>query len=453
MSTTESSYDRRLLERHNQYGPGRPSSGRGDFGRDRDRILYSSAFRTLDGKTQVVASYELGNAHNRLTHSLKVGQLGESIARRLNSVARGPDPYLVHAACLAHDIGHPPFGHAGEDALASALDKARRAELGLVKGEEAADALDGFEGNAQNLRVLTYLAVHSDVTRRGLHLTRATLAAATKYPWARGQSGKTARKWGAYKSEIETLDWITEYRPAGLVRSIEADLMDWCDDVTYAVHDMEDFYRLGLIPLHNLFNFDLAADHPSAGRDATDDLLEFLAFAATKWDESEYGAFDQEGVVQLLHVLADNISVSEPFRPTRRHKGLLRQTVTDLISYFADCVDFDGRGCGYDGALVVPKERRLLCDVLKLLIWKYVIARPEFARQQVGQERIIESLVTWLLEQPERLLPEDRREELDQHGDAIRAVADHIASLTESSARHLYRKLSGQDLGAFTDAI
>jgi dGTPase len=450
---SDSSYAAVLLERHLQGGlDDQTGSGRSPFERDRDRILYSSAFRALGDKTQVVAATELGYMHNRLTHTLKVAQLGRTMASRLAGAGAQLDPILVETACLAHDIGHPPFGHAGETALNKAVENHRREALRKSKKAKPSEPLDGFEGNAQNLRVLTRLATHRLHQLPGLHLTRATLLAATKYPWRRGNDVKRKKKWGAYDGDGDALDWALEARPDGAVKPIEAELMDWADDVTYAVHDVEDWYRLGLIPLDQLFSFRLPDHHSGASRDENTELARFLDWVLPRW-EKEGKTEDRGRMVKLMHVLADKVSVVTPFHGTREAKGLLQATVSDLIGYFCDTVTFSGEGVAYDGDLVVDDDRRLLCDLLQELVWFYVIERPALAAQQHGQERIVTELVDWLHEDPQRLLPEDRKAEWRVHDDLTRAVADHVASLTEPMALKLHGKLSGGDLGAITDRI
>jgi dGTPase len=450
---TDSSYAAALLERHQQGGLDEQTlSGRSPFERDRDRILYSSAFRALAGKTQVVAATELGYTHNRLTHTLKVAQIGRTMASRLARAGARLDPTLVETACLAHDIGHPPFGHAGEMALNAAVEKHRRKALGLSETAAPPEPLDGFEGNAQNLRVLTRLATHRYYQLPGLHLTRATLLAATKYPWKRGFDVKDSEKWGAYHGDVDALGWALEARPDNAVKPIEAELMDWADDVTYAVHDVEDWYRSGLIPLEQLFSFRVPNNHSGASHDENTELARFLDWVLPRWEKK--GKTEDRGeIVKLMHVLADNVSVVTPFHGTREAKGLLQATVSDLIGYFCDTVTFEGDGIAYDGVLVIDQDRNLLCDLLKELVWFYVIERPALAAQQHGQARIVMELVDWLHEDPQRLLPEDRKAECTGHGDLTRAVADHIASLTEPMAVKLHGKLSGGDLGAITDRI
>ena len=223
----------------------RAEDQRGPFQRDRDRIIYTSAFRRLAWVTQVVSAHEGDPFHNRLTHTLEVAQIGKRLAEKLLkeqpeevSAVGGVDPEVVEAAALAHDLGHPPFGHAAERELDELVRKA-----GL---------LDGFEGNPQSFRVLTKLAVRGHESL-GLNLTRATLDATLKYPWYRTSTPpQHGRKWGAYNTESAEFEWVRGSEPRCVQKSAEAELMDFADDIAYAIHDVEDFYRTGLIPLDRL---------------------------------------------------------------------------------------------------------------------------------------------------------------------------------------------------------
>jgi len=454
------------LARHesDQNGSASDDSARSPFDRDRDRVLYSSAFRALGQKTQVVAAGELGFQHNRLTHTLKVAQIGRSLANRLAGQGAKVDPTLVETACLAHDIGHPPFGHAGEKALNRAVEKWREREFGAATAEaklaghappEKPAVWDGFEGNAQNLRVLTCLSTHKHWQRPGLHLTRGALLSATKYPWLRSLDQQEGKKWGAYEADKQALDWLIEGRPEGVTTApFEEQVMNWADDVTYAVHDVEDWYRSGKIPLHALFTFTLGAEHPNAGRDENSVLTDFLDRVEERW-KSDEKPFDRKASVVLLHTLKDRVHVEEPFRGSRLHKGRIQNTVTDLINYFTDPTHIvhTGDGLAYDGKLVIPAERSLACDLLKELVWVYVIGDSGLAAQQHGQQRIITDLVDWIREDYTRLLPEDRLNEYAKTGDLTRTIADHVATLTEPMAVNLFKKLSGTDLGNVTDVL
>jgi dGTPase len=210
--------------------------------KDRDRVLYTSSFRRLAQVTQVVAADTGHVFHNRLTHSSQVAQVGRRLAERLSraqsgeiSQSTGLDPDVVEAACLAHDLGHPPFGHIAEEEL----------------NELAGSSIDGFEGNAQSFRIITKLSQHSPL-HRGLDLTRATLAAVLKYPWLKDGNPAKPGKWGAYRSDEKDFSFALELGGGEQGRTIEAQLMDWADDITYSVHDLDDFFRARKIPLHLL---------------------------------------------------------------------------------------------------------------------------------------------------------------------------------------------------------
>lgn len=455
------------------------SDARGHFARDRDRIIYSSAFRRLAGKTQVVAAGELGLFHTRLTHSLKVAQLGRRLAERMRDrweagagrpvgAVSGPDPDLVEAACLAHDIGHPPFGHIGEATLRRASDEVAEAAFLAAGGEEAEVEAHlkeraGFEGNAQTFRILTYLSAREPVEGRfGLDLTRASLDAATKYPRTRAQAADMNKEWGAYcGTDADRMTTVRQIEPMGRDAQpcFEAQVMDWCDDVAYAVHDLIDFYRGDRIPLNRLFAIDRSGE-------LSPDALRFLAAVAPDRDAE----FDE--LVAAWTEIAQRSDIQIRWEPRARIKEQVQSTTSRFITYLVDGVGWTTRGEGdnprytfdsgeplrYSADLVIDPDparaslKRHAVWLLKKLLRTHVIERPELQTQQHGQASIVSGLLQAHYENP-KLLPPDRREERAAHGDDVRAAVDHIASLTEEAAIALYRRVSGVSLGRFSDIL
>lgn len=453
---------------------GSPADYRGEFGRDRDRVLYCSSFRRLAGKTQVVAAGEHGDFHNRMTHTLKVAQLGRRMAQRLQLQAAEqgladlgaeypvPDPELVEAACLAHDLGHPPFGHAGEQALMKAVD-AIKMEEAMAGGANEADARNsaiaygGFEGNAQTLRILTRLSARHPRESRGLDLTRAVLDATIKYPWVRLSDGPKAGKWNVYPGDKQYAEWVRLEAGLGEHRrkSFEAQLMDWCDDVTYACHDVEDFYRAGIIPLDQLFAFPPVRPGAAPRDDEPPRLREFFDFVEAKWNQKGQ-PFNREEARLAWRAIGQLMLVDGPFDGSRDTKVATHRATSAVMSYFIESVTWspDRNPCLHEADLNVSHDARLRCDLLQELIWYFVIGRPALASQQLGQQRMVRDLLDIYYRSDDgRLLPDDRKEEAFEHGDKLRACIDHIASMTEHGAVAIYHRLTGVRTGLHSDPI
>lgn len=360
-------------------------------------------------------------------------RLAEKLARTYpNEIqsSEGLDADVVEAACLAHDLGHPPFGHIAEE------------ELNKLTSD-----IGGFEGNAQSFRVLTKLAFHSE-NHRGLDLTRATLGAVLKYPWKRGENPAKPKKWGAYESEKPDFDFALALAPSSQARTIEAELMDWADDVTYSVHDIEDFYRAGRMPVHLLAK--------------ADDATERDAFFENVFEErrKDDRAFAKRADLQeaFTSVIISNFPLSESYVGTARQRAALRLFSGNLIERYIGAVKFviENSRC----QVVIDANLKDEVAMFKELVWTYVIEAPALASQQYGQRHIIRSLFQIFSEaaanrEEQRIFPAFYRERLQEAGDdpieKKRICIDLIAGLTENQAGNIYRRLNGSALGSALD--
>ncbi|WP_446652035.1 deoxyguanosinetriphosphate triphosphohydrolase family protein [Blastomonas sp.] len=423
------------------------------FERDRDRILYSSAFHRLAGITQIVRAGELDIFHTRQQHTYKVAQIGRRLAEHLlrdqpdEAKVHGLDPEVVEAACLAHDLGHPPFGHAAETELdLLVLDPT------IVGGAETDAAEDGYEGNAQTFRILTKLAVRYSKDSPGLDLTRATLAATLKYPWLRDLrpegDKKKMSKWSAYRSEEREFSWAREHC-VGDDKTAEAELMDWADDIAYSVHDLEDFHRVGIIPWHEIISPDAASEivqgalrswqkDPSHPADATRRLT---------------AALDR---VRRKLIIFPSVT-KEVYSGTREQRRQLRNFTSLLIGNYVRAIELTKSDAG--PAVSIDPQAADEVRVLKHFARHYVISLPALHAQQYGQRKIVRDLFRiFLLEGkqgnmklfPKRLcyIWED-----NQHDKPARLAADCVASLTENEAYQLHRRLTGSESGLVLDPI
>ena len=389
--------------------PGDP--GRGVFERDRARVLHSAALRRLAAKTQVVGPGETvgGGQHvprTRLTHSLECAQVGREMGATL-----GVDPDLVETACLAHDLGHPPFGHNGEHVL-----------------NELARDCGGFEGNAQSLRLLTRLeakVLTRDGQSAGLNLTRASLDASIKYPWPRTAPGK----FGVYDDDLPVFTWIREGAPEGRV-SFEAQIMDWADDVAYSVHDLEDALHSGHVTP--------AALHSPTERAALCELTR-------TWYAPDASQAELEEV--YTHLLADGLWPRR-FEGTLADLAGLKALTSGLIGRFcrsAQAATRDAYAYRHAADLVVPRTTRLECALLKGVTAHYVMTTDDHHATQARQRDLIAELTALVIAGApatlDRAFHADYAEAADDAA-RTRVAIDQIASLTDTSAVAWHRRLS-----------
>jgi dGTPase len=425
-------------------------AGRSDFERDRARVLHCAGLRRLSAKTQVVAPGSADFPRTRLTHSLECAQIGRELGQEI-----GCDPDLVDAACLAHDIGHSPFGHNGEAAL-----------------NELAVPFGGFEGNAQSLRLLTRL--ESKVPGAGLNLTRATLDATLKYPWF----GEPGVKFGAYADDAEVFAWIREGAPDQ--RScLEAQVMDWADDVAYSVHDMEDGFHAGLITFKTLKSPTERAELSRTtlaycGSDVTpgelteilDDLLA-LDIWPTSYDGGPAAAAALKNLTSALigrFCLAAQqatLAIALETEPAPAHPSTLHArpsaprphepaprahepTPPNPISPLSHTSPIGHSLTRYAANLVVPRQQRLECALLKGITARYVMARAGAAQAQARERELLTELAHAVEHGAPGTLDPLFRPAWEQAGsDAAcrRVVIDQVASLTDTSAIAWHHRL------------
>ncbi|MBM3720727.1 MAG: deoxyguanosinetriphosphate triphosphohydrolase [Actinobacteria bacterium] len=385
--------------------------GRTEFARDRARIIHSFALRRLAAKTQVAVPWASDFPRTRLSHSLECAQVGRELGAAL-----GADPDLMEGACLAHDLGHPPFGHNGEIALA-----------------KLAEPCGGFEGNAQSFRLLTRIeakTVDESGLSVGLNLTRASLDAATKYPWS---SLENSKKFGVYGDHQEIFNWMREGAPEQR-SAMEAQIMDWSDDVAYSVHDLEDALVTGHIKLEGL-----RSDLPNLFQVAKSEYLSDLTEA------------EASGALDSLQALS---CWPKEFDRSHRQLALLKDLTSQLIGRFALAAERetrahygDGELTRYSANLLVPRAQRVEVALLKAMPGYYIIRAEKSQDLYQSQRELLAELVDAVLERaPGSLesffLQEWYRSTTDS--ERLRVVIDQVASLTDPGAYALHQELTGK---------
>jgi dGTPase len=383
--------------------------GRTEFVRDRARVIHSAALRRLAAKTQVAVPWENDFQRTRLSHSLECAQIGRELGESL-----GADPDLLETACLSHDMGHPPFGHNGEEALAI-----------------VAEPCGGFEGNAQSFRLLTRIeakTVDANGRSLGLNLTRASLDAATKYPWPRSEN---PRKFGVYDDDVEIFKWVRAGAPAGR-KCIEAQIMDWSDDCAYSVHDLEDAIFAGQITVKSFdTDFDVLYTEMVSG----------------------YGSdASKDEVAAALTRLQQLSCWPAGFDRTHRALARLKDSTSQLIGRFVLAAEIETRkvhGEGpltrYNANLEIPREQKIEVDFLKAVAGHYLINAAASQERYAKQQTVIRELVEMLYSAaPAELDPifEDDWKRASSDSEKLRVVIDQIASLTDPGAYALHAHLS-----------
>ncbi len=382
--------------------------GRTEFMRDRARVIHSAALRRLAAKTQVAVPWENDFQRTRLSHSLECAQIGRELGESL-----GADPDLQDTACLAHDLGHPPFGHNGEEALA-----------------EIAEDFGGFEGNAQSFRLLVRLeakTVDSEGKSVGLNLTRASLDGSTKYPWPRSQN---SRKFGVYDDDLEVFTWMRTGAPIDK-KCIEAQIMDWSDDCAYSVHDLEDAIFTNQVSVKN-FEKDFQELHTVMVRDYGSDATE-------------------QEAVQAHQRLSALSAWPHYYDGTHRSLARLKDSTSQLIGRFVLAAELETRKVHGDGPLSrysadleIPRDQVIEVDFLKAIAGHYLINAPLSQERYAKQQIIIREIVEMLLASAPRELDSFFLKAWNEAGDEtarMRVIIDQVAALTDPGAYALHARL------------
>jgi dGTPase len=372
--------------------------------------------------------------HNRLTHSLKVGQIARRMAELLQrdqakevEELGGLDADAAEAAGLAHDLGHPPFGHIAEEELDRLIRSAR------VK--------DGYEGNAQSFRILTRLASSDarsseDLPLLGLNLTRRTLNGVLKYPWAHREHSEYASKWGYYRTEKKIFDWVRD-GCIGHQRSLIAEIMDWADDITFAIHDLLDFFCAGRIPI------DRRKGRASVERGR---LLSGMFLRKPTWAKArpEY----EETLLSIVEEFP--FEPDERFTASAADRARLFDFSTGLIRHFVQSIRIRIPTRDNARLVVIDAEAQREVEVLKQFIWEYVILNPDLSVPQEGQRAAIRTVFERLLQAAKKkdyhLFPPAYYELISEariNEECVRVVADCVSGMTEKEIIHFYHCLRG----------
>lgn len=427
--------------------------GRTPYERDYARVVHSAAFRRLQAKTQVLGVGDSDFYRTRLTHSMEVSQIGEGIARRFKAEAvKGtpsydilPDPILIRTICLAHDLGHPPFGHGGEIALNRCM---------IDHG--------GFEGNGQTLRIMTLIEPYHETL--GMNLSRRSLLGVLKYPAplsavvnkmqyeSADASASSVFKAKPFKppkcyldTEIEVVDWIAkdlddwprisgEFKDQGgkkhkktLHHALDTSIMEIADDIAYGVHDLEDAIGLGLI--------DRAAFE---GGVKVKDISGFC-----EW---------KDGV--SYRDLVANLFSSHTYQRKKAIGALVDFCIRHTTFDTSNPHGFENPIFGYQAVLAT--EARAVLDVLQKLVETEVIFTINVQQLEFKGQKIVTELFHAFATDPARLLPHRDAQRYDAaESDALkhRVICDYLAGMTDDYATKRYQQLFEPRVGSVFDRL
>lgn len=405
----------------------RTGDERSPFEVDRSRIVHCTAFRRLQGKTQV---FGLGGSdffRTRLTHSLEAAQIGKGIALRCQA-----DPDLVESACLAHDIGHPPFGHTGEAVLAEKM-----REYG------------GFEANAQNLRIVCKLEAKLPGLP-GLNLTRATLDALVKYKNSFSQviDKRAAANNGIkfyYEDDAELVEWICRDGISG-ERSLECKIMDWADDIAYSTHDLEDGIKADMINTDKVNYFE---------NQLRDNVRKSAQKEGLEWDEEHW----KWAIEKIEQASRPKLTHTEHER-----KAWRKEAISQIITYFIrsssvrkkNSRKYASRYC-YN--FVIQEDAKVKCEILKSLVWELIITDERIATLRRKAENVVGTLLDeftrWDIPGTFQMYPDDFREKLAKANDEekFRIACDYISGMTDMYALRIYARLFEPEVGSIFEIL
>lgn len=394
------------------------------FEKDRDRIIHCAAFRRLQGKTQVFGMGSSDFFRTRLTHSLEAAQIGKGIAIHSNQA----NADLVEASCLAHDIGHPPFGHTGEHVLKELMKDA-----------------GGFEANAQNLRILSKLEVRTAKKQDpGLNISRATIDALLKYKKPYSSIDKTSPidNWKFYyDNDSELVKWATLNAPSDGDLSFECQVMNWADEIAYSTHDLEDGIKVGMITESKI-----STNIETNVKSKIDE---------TKWKQSIW-----DDIISKI-----NQATSHEESATKR-KGIRRDLIANLIHNFIIASKATKREGGpyhsrYQYTLQIEPDIETKCKMLKSLVWELIINDEHVATLQRKASIIVERLFKEFTkfddkDRTREMYPGDYRQRLDQAStddEKLRIACDYISGMTDNYASRLYSRLIEGETTSLLDMI
>lgn len=418
----------------------RQQDHRSPFQRDRARILHSAAFRRLQSKTQVIGSGQSDFYRTRLTHSLEAAQIGSGITAQLRSKFPDlsqqlfpEDDTLIESICLAHDIGHPPFGHGGEVALHY-----------MMRNH------GGFEGNGQTLRIVARLEPFSD--GYGMNLSRRTLLGLIKYPQSlvaltnsdlpkppQNSRQLKAGDWhppkGIFEDDLDILDWvlaplgngdkelfqqtITRHNKHNKTqfKSLDCSIMELADDIAYGIHDLEDAIATGVVSRNN-----------------------FQQYAIEPLQE-----IDDSWLNDYCDSLTDKLFSDEHHLQKDAIGGLVNYLITaiDLVDLQDDGHHFQEPLLRYNARL--PNAHAQALQVFKDFVYRFVIKLPSIQRLEYRGQQIVMEIFEALSSDPLRLLPTNTvkryRQALDNGENEYRVIADYVAGMTDDYATKLYQTL------------